>query len=115
MVAEIANLSITSRYAENSTDVIKLDTGNLTWMYEGKASDYESKEREGEIIDYLEQEGTASVKNIAEALGISSSRASRYLKGMVEDNRVNFVEDKTEGKGRPVKMYSLKEDTEKEF
>jgi predicted ArsR family transcriptional regulator len=60
------------------------------------------------IIDYLEQRGSATAQQLAQAFGMTSANLRRHLGILQEDNLVvdiGIIE--TQGRGRPDHIYAL--------
>lgn len=60
-----------------------------------------------QIIDFLKEEGTATVDDICEALKISRTSARKYLAGLTVDKKVHREEGGREGHRKLPDVFSL--------
>ena len=91
--------------AKAHTEIAKLDAANAK-----RAATQSKKSKENEpikqaIFDLLSEKGTMTSPDIAEALELTTSKASAMCRQMVEDNRLSVSEVKIPKKGK-LKAYT---------
>lgn len=91
--------------AKAQNEIAKLDAANAK-----RAANQSKKSKENEpikqaIYDLLTEKGTMTSPDIAEALELTTSKASAMCRQMVEDNRLSVSEVKIPKKGK-LKAYT---------
>ena len=59
------------------------------------------------ILDYLRKHQTASVRELSRALAMTGANIRHHLAVLESSDLIEFISQRSEGRGRPVNVYSL--------
>ncbi len=62
-----------------------------------------------EVLKILEKKRTATIKELAEDVGLTYSTVNVNVQGLVKEGKVEKKGQDVEGKGFPADVYSIKE------